>query len=93
MGKETAAILLITVVHLVGVAVLLWAVLGNDELDLRGWWPRDDPPEPPPPVTPPPSGDAEPAAVRLRTEHERLADAHRRPRRPEHAPEREPERV
>lgn len=92
MGKETAAVLLISAVHLVGVSVLLWAMLGEDHVDLRGWWPRDDRPDPPPPVSPPPSDDgipvtdAQPAGVRLRTEHERLADAHRRVRRPEHAP-------
>jgi hypothetical protein len=99
VGKETAAVLLITVVHLVGVAVLLWLVLGNERVDWRDWWPRDDRPEPPAPVAPPPSGgglplaEADPAGVRLRTEHERLADARRRSRRPEHAPDRSPERV
>ena len=95
MGKETAAVLLITAVHVVGIAVLLWLVLGDERVDWRGWWRPDDRRGPPAPVAPPPSGDglpladADPAGLRLRTEHERLADARRRARRPVHAPRRE----
>jgi len=94
VGKETAALALIALVHLLGAAMLVWAIGTGGGVDWRGWWPRDDGPEPPEPPAGPPGGPvlldtAAPAAARLRTEHERLADAHRRARRPEHAPDRE----
>jgi hypothetical protein len=97
--KEVLALALTVLVHVIGMAALVWALLLDDENrpDWRGWWPGgdDEPPAPPPPG---PSGDglplrdAEPSAVRLR-EHGNLADAHPRPaRRPAHAPQREPVR-
>ena len=99
MTKEVLALALTVLVHVIGMAALVWALLLDDENrpDWRGWWPGDDDD---PPVEPPPGPrgdglplrDAEPSAVRLR-EHGRLADAHPRPsRRPAHAPAREPVR-
>jgi hypothetical protein len=97
------ALLLMTLVHLVGM-VLLIALMGRDILDVFRATPRrdDDGPEPPSadPAVPPAGGggglplpDAEHAPVRLR-EPGRIADRYgRRPRRPEHEPAREPERV
>lgn len=85
-------------VHLVAFAVLVWAMLGPDGAGWRDWWPRDDRPDEEPlgpqPDAPRPDGlplpDADPAAARLRTEHDRVAEpARRRVRRPAHAPERE----
>jgi hypothetical protein len=99
--KEVLALALTVLVHVIGMAALVWALLLDDENrpDWRGWWPGgdDDPPAPPPPPTPRDRGglplpDAESSAVRLR-EPGRLADGHPRPaRRPAHAPEREPAR-
>jgi hypothetical protein len=97
--KEVVALALTVLVHVIGMAALVWALLLDDDNrpDWRGWWPGgdDEPPAPPPPG---PSGDglplrdAEPSAVRLR-EPGRLADGHPRPaRRPAHAPRREPVR-
>ena len=100
MDKVTAALLLIVAVHLVAVVVLFWALVDGDT-GWRGWWPGggggDDghgPGEPRP--TAPRGGDrlplpdAAPAGVRLRDEHERLADVRRRERRPAREPERAP---
>lgn len=99
MTKEVLALALTVLVHVIGMAALVWALLRDDENrpDWRGWWPGgdDDPPEPPP--SPRDRGglplpDAEPSAVRFR-EPGRLGDVHRRPaRRPDHAPERAPQR-
>jgi hypothetical protein len=95
--KEVLALALTVLVHVIGMAALVWALLLDDENrpDWRGWWPGDDD-EPPAPPPPGPSGDglplrdAEPSSVRLR-EHGKLADGHPRPaRRPAHAPRREP---
>jgi hypothetical protein len=97
--KEVVALALTVLVHVIGMAALVWALLlGEDNRpDWRGWWPGgdDEPPAPPPPG---PTGDglplrdAESSAVRLR-ERGTLADGHPRPaRRPAHAPRREPAR-
>ena len=99
MTKEVLALALTVLVHVIGMAALVWALLLDDDnrSDWRGWWPGGDdvPPAPPPPG---PSGDglplrdAEPSSVRLR-ERGKLADGHPRPaRRPAHAPRREPVR-
>jgi hypothetical protein len=98
--KEVLALALTVLVHVIGMAALVWALLLDDDNrpDWRGWWPGDDdqPPAPPPPTGPRdglPLSDAEPSKVRMR-EPGRLADAHSRPaRRPAHAPERTPERT
>jgi hypothetical protein len=93
VGKETAAILLITAVHVVGAGVLLWLMLGEERLDWNGWWRPDEPLDPRPSGDGLPLPDADPAAVRLRTAHERLGNGRRRVRGPAHAPGRQPERV
>jgi hypothetical protein len=98
--KEVLALALTVLVHVIGMAALVWALLIDDDNrpDWRGWWPGDDdePSAPPPPTGPRdglPLPDAEPSKVRMR-EPARLADAHARPaRRPAHAPERTPERT
>jgi hypothetical protein len=97
--KEVLALALTVLVHVIGMAALVWALLHDDEKrsDWRDWWPRDDDDPPAPPPQPRDRGglplpDALPSAVRLR-EPGRLADGHPRPtRRPEHAPERAPAR-
>jgi hypothetical protein len=96
--KEVLALALTVLVHVIGMAALVWALLHDDEKrsDWRDWWPRDDePPEPPPQPRDRgglPLPDALPSAVRLR-EPGRLAEGHPRPaRRPEHVPERVPAR-
>jgi hypothetical protein len=96
--KEVLALALTVLVHVIGMAALVWALLHDDDNrpDWRGWWPGDDD-EPPAPQPGPggdglPLSDATPSKVRLR-EPGRLADAHPRPaRRPAHAPERTPAR-
>jgi hypothetical protein len=97
--KEVLALALTVLVHVIGMAALVWALLlddDNNRPDWRGWWPGDDD-EPPAPSPAPRDGglplpDAEPSAVRMR-EPGKLADAHPRPaRRPAHAPERAPVR-
>jgi hypothetical protein len=97
--KEVLALALTVLVHVIGMAALVWALLIDDDNrpDWRGWWPDDDDePSAPPPHGPRdgvPLPDAEPSKVRMR-EPGRLADAHPRPaRRPAHAPERTPERT
>ena len=97
MDKPTIAILLTLAVHLAGIGALLGLAFASQAGDWRSWWPgEDDGPGGPGASAPAPDGprggglplpDAEPAAVRLRTAHERLADRSRRVRRPEHAPE------
>jgi hypothetical protein len=96
VDKPTLAILLTFVVHLIGIAALFWLAFDGKRFDWRAWWPGDggDGGGEPPVVAPrgPGGGElplpgADPALARLRTEHERLADARRRARRPAHAPE------
>lgn len=99
---EVVALALTFLVHVIGAAILVWAMLddGRDWRFWHGWWP-DDGEDRPEPEAPSPVGgdglplpDALPARVRLRG-HDRLADAIPAPvRRPEHVPvpEREPER-
>ena len=99
MTKEVLALALTVLVHVIGMAALVWALLLDDDnrSDWRGWWPGGDDEPPAPPPTPRDGGglplpDAQPSAVRLR-EPGRLADAHpRHARRPEHAPTRVPAR-
>jgi hypothetical protein len=92
VSGEVAAILLLAVVHIAGAALLIGLMFDGTDSAWRGWWPHDDRPEDPgPEPADPPAGtlplpDAAPAALRLR-EPGRLADAHERHRRPEHAPE------
>jgi hypothetical protein len=104
-GMELAALVLTFVVHIIGGAVLIYTLMGDDRKHWRDWWPRDDRPGPEAPEPPAPTGggdslpflpDAVPASVRMR-EGERLGDQRTRPtRRPAHppvpaAPERTPE--
>jgi hypothetical protein len=95
--KEVLALALTVLVHVIGMAALVWALLLDDDSrpDWRGWWPGgdDDPPTPPPgPRDGLPMRDAEPSKVRLR-QPGRLSDAHPRPaRRPAREPERAPAR-
>jgi hypothetical protein len=92
--KEVLALALTVLVHVIGMATLVWALLHDDEKrsDWRDWWPRDDEPPQPRDRGGLPLPDASPSAVRLR-EPGRIADGHPRPaRRPEHAPERVPAR-
>ncbi len=102
VGPE-AALVLTLVVHVLGTILLLWALLRgqDDRPDLRGWWWGDDGDDgrEPPPEQPGPSGggiplpDAAQSAVRLRGAA-RLADGYDRPsRRPQHVPERDPQRL
>ncbi|HEX7298727.1 MAG TPA: hypothetical protein VF257_06950 [Solirubrobacteraceae bacterium] len=100
MTKEVLALALTVLVHVIGMAALVWALLFDDENrpDWRGWWPGGDDEPPAPPASPRDRGglplpDAVPSAVRLR-EPGRLADGHPRPaRRPAHAPVRVPARA
>ena len=50
--KEVLALALTVLVHVIGMAALVWALLIDDENrpDWRGWWPGgdDEPPAPPP---------------------------------------------
>lgn len=97
VSKEMLALGLTIVVHVLGIAALVWAlVLDNDDRpDWRGWLrfdDGDDPPEAPRPVLPRGPGgmlplpDAAQSDVRLR-EPGRLADERPLPpRRPEHPP-------
>jgi hypothetical protein len=102
VSKEVLALGLTVLVHIIGMAALVWALLLDEENrpDWRSFWPGDDdgddrPPEP----NPDPAGgglplpDAMQSAVRMR-EPARLRDALGRPaRRPAHPPERVPERT
>jgi hypothetical protein len=97
--KEVLALGLTVLVHIVGMAALVWALLLGEENrpDWRGWWPGDDDDRPPEPRPGPGGGglplpDAAQSAVRLR-EPGRLGDRYRPARRPAHAPERAPGRT
>lgn len=97
MSKEVAALLLIGAVHVVAAVALVWALVGEDGIDWRSLWPRDDDdggggdsggaPRTPRDPDGLPLPDAARAPVRLR-EPGRLADL--RPshheRRPAHPP-------
>lgn len=97
MTLEVTALALTAVVHVIGAAVLVWALLDGDRIDWRrlldgdgggGGGPRR-PDEPgPSPGGSPGAVRTRPAAVRLR-QRGSLADAHPRVRRPEHPPARE----
>ena len=54
MTKEVLALALTVLVHVIGMAALVWALLLDDDNrpDWRGWWPGgdDEPPAPPPPA-------------------------------------------
>src|SRR3954453_11857436 len=56
--KEVLPLALTVLVHVIGMAALVWALLLDDDNrpDWRGWWPGDDD-EPPAPAPPGPSGD------------------------------------
>jgi hypothetical protein len=96
---EVTALALTAVVHLIGAAVLVWALLDGDRVDWRrlldgdadgdggGGSRRPDEPGPAPGGSPG-AVRTRPAAVRLR-ERGSLAGAHPRVRRPEHPPARE----
>jgi hypothetical protein len=102
VSKEVLALGLTVLVHIVGMAALVWALLLDEDNrpDWRGWWPGDEPGDDSPPAHGPgprggdlPLPDAAPSAVRLR-EPGRLGEGYPAPaRRPAHAPERVPERV
>jgi hypothetical protein len=108
VSLEVIAIALTVIVHFIGAIVLIWAIVGDEEIDWRGMlWPGDDDGggggpgfEPPRSgddgggggMLAPPLADAAPSRIRLR-EPGRIADAHPRPtRRPAHVPERAPAR-
>jgi hypothetical protein len=93
VSNEALALGITFLIHIIGIFVLVGLLIRSDDGGWRDWWPRDDDdwggwdPDPTPPL---PSAD--PSRVRLR-EPGRLADAHSRPpRRPEHPPQRVPER-
>jgi hypothetical protein len=80
MSTELVALLVLTVVHLVGVAVLVVATFAGDDGGLRGWWPSDDdggtpPADDRPRGGGPPLADAEQSSRRLRGAGT-LADSH-----------------
>ena len=78
MSNEALALGITLGIHIVGIFVLVGLLIRSDD----GGGPAPGPPLP----------SADPSQVRLR-EPGRLADAHPRPpRRPEHAPERVPQR-
>ena len=98
MSSEALAFGFIFLAHAIGLCVLLGVMVRADGNGggWRDWWPRDDDdddgPPGPEPDPGPPLGGAEQSVVRLR-EPGRLADAYpRAPRRPRHAPERDPQR-
>ncbi len=95
------AILLTFVVHVLGGALLIWALAGSEILQIFSTKPDEDggtPPPPPPPEAPPtgprdglPLPDAVPPRVRVRGPHRSPRPSV--PRRPEHAPGRTPART
>jgi hypothetical protein len=92
VSNEALALGLTFLIHVIGICVLFGLLIrSDDDGGWRDWWPRDDDDGPEPDPGPPlPSADS--SRVRLR-EPGRLADAHpRAPRRPEHPPERVPQR-
>jgi hypothetical protein len=103
MSGPVAAILLTLIVHVIAFGLLV-ALCGRELLEVFRTQPYDgddwgEPPAGDPETPPGPSGgglplpDAEQAAVRLR-EPGRLGERYpRRPRRPEHDPDRTPQRI
>ena len=90
MSNEALALGITFLIHVIGICVLFGLLIRSDEGGWRDWWPRDD--DGPGPEPGPPLPSADPSRLRLR-EPGRLADAHRPPpRRPEHPPERVPQR-
>jgi hypothetical protein len=93
VSGEVLALTLTVAVHFIGAGLLIGALVHNEDVDWRSWWPRDDDGHGPrspdgPPELPMPG--AAPAPARLR-DSARLADAYPRPqRRPAKEPEREP---
>jgi hypothetical protein len=100
VSKEILAIGITLLVHVLGLAALVWTLLldPEDRPDWRDWWPRDEDDGPPEPSPAPrgdglPLADSVPSAVRLR-EPAPLGAGHPRPaRRPAHPPERVPGRT
>jgi hypothetical protein len=96
VSSEALALGFIFLIHAIGLGVLLGVMVrADDGGGWRDWWPRDDDggggPPPKPDPGPPLPGAAQ-SPVRLR-EPGRIADAHPRPaRRPEHPPQRVPQR-
>jgi hypothetical protein len=98
VSSEAVALGITFLIHVIGICFLFGLMLRSSAGEggsWRDWWPRDDadgggrPPEPEPG---PPLPGAEQSPVRLR-EPGRLADAHPgTPRRPEHPPQRVPQR-
>jgi hypothetical protein len=105
VSLEVVAIVLTLVVHFLGAGVLIWAIIGDEQVDWRGTlWPKDDDGGGGGPGFEPPTRggddggggglplpDAAPSPIRLRSPG-RIGDAHRPSRRPAHAPERAPSR-
>jgi hypothetical protein len=90
VSNEALALGITFLIHVIGLFVLIGLLLGSDDGGWRDWWPRDD--DGPGPDPGPPLPSADPSRVRMR-EPGRLADAHRPPaRRPEHPPQRVPQR-
>jgi hypothetical protein len=91
VSNEALALGITLGIHIVGIFVLVGLLIRTDEDGWRDWWPRDDD-DGPGPDPGPPLPSADPSDVRLR-EPGRLADARpRAPRRPEHPPQRVPQR-
>jgi hypothetical protein len=98
VSSEALALGFVFLIHAIGLCVLFGAMIRSDGGGWRDWWPRDEGDDggggspPPRPDPGPPLPGAEQSPVRLR-EPGRLADAHpRAPRRPEHPPQRVPQR-
>ena len=101
---QIAALAITFLVHVAGAACLVWALMGDRGFGGLRDWCNDDGFDPPPPEPrepdPRPSGPglalplptSAPSDVRFR-EPGRLGDAHPRPARRPHQPERSPERV
>jgi hypothetical protein len=91
VSNEALALGITFLIHVIGACVLLGLLIRSDGGGWRDWWPDDDD-DGPGPDPGPPLPSADPSRVRLR-EPGRLADAHQRStRRPEHPPQRVPQR-
>jgi hypothetical protein len=89
VSPELIAILLIIVVHILGGGALIWALVREDGLDWRSWWPDDGDGWGPGGGGPdgPPLPDAEPSVQRLRGPDRMRIERRRGRPRPGHAPE------